>query len=69
MVLFVSLVALSVGGFIAISPTLAARIWGWKNFESLAPKPKVIYLRSFRVMGITLALAGFLLALDSFWFH
>lgn len=69
MVIFVGAVALALGAFMAISPIPAARIWGWKNFESMAPAPKAIYLRSFRVMGFTLALAGLLLGVDYVWFH
>lgn len=69
MILLASGVALALGGFIAISPTRAARIWGWENFDKMAPKHKVLYLRSFRLMGIVIGLGGILVAVDRIWFH
>jgi hypothetical protein len=69
MVLFISGITFALGTFIAVFPVPAARIWGWKNFESLGPRPKASYLRSFRVMGITLGIAGFLLGVDCIWSH
>jgi hypothetical protein len=69
MILFACVVALVLGAFIAISPTRAAGIWGWENFDKIAPEHKVLYLRSFRVMGIVIGLGGTLAAVDRIWFH
>lgn len=67
--LLVSTIALALGAFIAISPLRAARLWGWKHFNSLSPKRRALYLRGFRAMGLTISLAGILVAVDSVWFQ
>lgn len=69
MSLFLSAVALASGAFIAIAPSRAARIWGWENFDTLTPTHKRWYLRSFRFMGVVIALGGILNAVDSILFH
>jgi hypothetical protein len=67
--LFVSAVALALGGFITVSPIRAARIWGWEHLDNLAPKHRTLYFWGFRIMGIAIGLAGILIAVDSIWFH
>jgi|HubBroStandDraft_6_1064221.scaffolds.fasta_scaffold438267_2 hypothetical protein len=69
MILFAGGVALALGAFIVVSPTRAARIWGWENFNNMAPKHKMLYLRSFRLMGIVIGLGGILVAVNRIWFH
>jgi hypothetical protein len=69
MILCASAVALALGVFIAVSPTQAARIWGWENFDALTPEHKALYLLSFRAMGIVIGLAGILVAVNRIWFH
>ena len=69
MSLFASTVALALGIFITVSPTQAARIWGWKDFESLAPGRKAWYLRWYRVLGILIGVAGILVAVNGIWFN
>jgi hypothetical protein len=62
-------VALVLGAYIAVSPTKAARIWGWQQFDSLAPKRRALYLWAFRAMGIVICLGGALTTVQSIWFH
>jgi hypothetical protein len=69
MSLFLSVVAFALGAFITLSPTRAAEIWGWEHLDTLAPKRRALYFVGFRVMGITIGLAGILVAVDSIWFH
>jgi hypothetical protein len=67
--LFVSTISLAIGGFVAVSPSRAAKIWGWKNFDELAPNRRTWYLRCYRTFGILIGMAGILYAVDSIWFH
>lgn len=64
-----SILALSLGVFVTLSPSRAVRIWGWRHFDELSPRGKTRYLLAFRVMGLTIGLAGVLLAVDRAWFH
>jgi hypothetical protein len=69
MSLFLSAVAVVFGVYIAISPAMAAKIWGWERLDTLAPNHKKGYLRGFRLMGVVIALGGVLNAVDDIWFH
>jgi hypothetical protein len=62
--LLLSTVAVTVGLFVAASPTRAAQIWGWNHFDKLAPKHRALYLRWYRAFGIILCLGGVLFAVD-----
>ncbi|HTB13097.1 MAG TPA: hypothetical protein VK752_16055 [Bryobacteraceae bacterium] len=66
---FVSVVAIVLGVFIAAAPARAAGIWASQRFEKLAPQERVSRLRWFRVLGIILAVGGALAVIDSsgFW--
>lgn len=69
MSLLLSVVALAAGVFIVASPTRAAKIWGWENFDALTPVHRRWYLRGFRFMGFVIALGGALNGLDHIWYH
>ncbi len=69
MSVLVSVIAVALGTFIATSPDRAARIWGWKSFEKLAPRQRALYLWVFRLLGVLVCLAGILFGADSIWFH
>jgi len=63
-----STVTLALGVFVTLSPEKAARIWGWKQFDKLAPAVRKLYLRCYRAFGILLWTAGVLFAMESIWF-
>jgi hypothetical protein len=63
--LLVSIVAVVLGTFAAVSPYRAAAIWGSQRLANVTPEHRASFLRWFRVFGIVLGLSGVLLALDS----
>jgi len=63
--LLVSVVAVALGCFVAVSPYRAAEIWGSQRLATLTPKRRASFIRWYRVFGIVLGLSGLLLALDS----
>lgn len=65
--LFVSTIALAFGIFAAVSPAHATKLWGWKHVNQLDPRDKILYLRWYRVFGISLGLSGALLALERYF--
>ena len=65
--LAVGTVTLALGIFATISPSQAAKIWGWKNLDRLAPHARTSYLRCYRTSGVLLCLAGILLAAEKIW--
>lgn len=62
--LLVSVVAMGLGTFVAVSPHQAANIWGSQRLAKLAPKRRASFVRLYRAFGILLFLAGALLAID-----
>jgi hypothetical protein len=66
--LVVSIVAMVLGLFFAVSPNRAAKIWGTKQLENLAPEHRAVFLKWYRVFGIVLCLGGALFAIDSITF-
>lgn len=58
----VSLIAITFGIFVAISPDQAARVWGRKNLDQFGPAARAWYFRVYRGWGVLLCLAGILLA-------
>ena len=60
----VSVVALALGVFVTVSPTQAARVWGWKDLDHLGPVARSWYLRIYRAWGVILCLAGILRAAE-----
>ncbi len=66
--LLASTVTLAIGIFVTLSPEKAARIWGWKHFDKLAPAVRKFYLRCYRAFGVMLCTAGALFAMESIWF-
>ena len=67
--LAVSALAVTLGIFVAASPSRAANIFASGRLEAVAPHQRASYLRSYRAFGILLFLGGVLLAFDSlgFW--
>lgn len=63
--LSLSALAVMLGLFAVASPTRAAELWGWRNFEKLAPQHRTLYLRWYRAFGIILCLGGMLFAVES----
>ena len=61
----VSAVAIAIGSFIVASPDQAARIWGAQRFANSTPERRNVLVRWYRIFGISVFLAGVLLALDS----
>jgi hypothetical protein len=66
--LLLSAVAVTLGFFVAASPTRAAEIWGWSHLDKMAPEQRALYLRCYRAFGIILCLGGVLFAVDSMAF-
>jgi hypothetical protein len=63
--LLISTMAVALGIFVAASPMRATKVWGWKQFDQLGPRHRILYLRCYRAFGVLLGFAGILLALDS----
>ena len=63
--LLVAAVAMSLGGFAAVSPRQAAEIWGSQRLHRLAPERRPLFVRWYRAFGILLWLAGALFAVES----
>lgn len=63
--LMISTMAVALGVFVTASPMRATKVWGWKQFDQLAPRHRTLYLRCYRAFGVLLGFAGILLALDS----
>jgi hypothetical protein len=57
----VSVITVAFGIVAALSPARAARVWGWKNLDHLAPAARTWYLRIYRAWGLILCAAGILL--------
>ena len=66
--LLVGAVAMVLGAFVTASPTRAAKIWGSKRLEEVAPQDRVHLFRWYRVFGLLLGLAGVLVVIDSIVF-
>lgn len=66
--LFVSIIAMALGAFVAASPASAARIWGSEKLDRLAPSQRASFLRWYRTLGVLLCLGGMLFAIDSIAF-
>jgi hypothetical protein len=66
--LLLSSVAVTLGLFVAASPTQAAEIWGRSHLDKLPPEQRALYLRCYRAFGIVLCLGGVLFAADSIIF-
>jgi hypothetical protein len=62
--LLISTAALALGIFVALSPARATKLWGWKQLNQLEPRHRTLYLRCYRVFGISLGLSGILVALS-----
>jgi hypothetical protein len=60
----IAVVSLAFGIFVTVSPSRAAKAWGSRNLDQLAPATRVWYFRMYRVWGILLFLAGILLAVE-----
>ena len=58
-------ITLALGLFVAAAPERAAQFWGSERLGKLTPRGRVWYLRTYRVFGVVLGLAGILFALDS----
>ena len=67
MTLLVSTIAFAFGIFAAVSPAQATKLWGWKQFDQLGPRDRMLYLRWYRAFGISLGLSGILLALGRYF--
>ncbi len=63
--LSLSALAVMLGIFAAAAPSKAVKLWGWRNFDKLAPTQRVLYLRWYRAFGIVLCLGGVFFAIDS----
>jgi hypothetical protein len=61
--LLISAIALAFGIFVLVSPARATKLWGWKHFNQLGPRHRMLYLRWYRVFGISIGLSGILVAL------
>jgi hypothetical protein len=61
---FVSALTIALGSFVVASPEQAARIWGSRRLEKLAPESKARFISWYRVFGIFLLLGGALFAVD-----
>jgi hypothetical protein len=64
----VSTVTVALGVFVTLSPEKAARIWGRRQLDKLAPAVRAFYLGCYRVLGVMLCMAGMLFAAESIWF-
>jgi hypothetical protein len=62
MTLLIATIAVAFGAFAAVLPAQATRLWGWKQVDQLEPRNRMLYLRWYRVFGISLGLSGVLLA-------
>ena len=62
--LLIGTAALALGIFVVLSPARATKLWGWKQFERLEPRHRILYLRCYRAFGISLGLSGMLVALS-----
>ena len=62
--LMIGIVTTLLGISVAASPERSARIWG-RKLEALTSATRTWYLRGFRVLGILLCSAGFLVSLQS----
>jgi hypothetical protein len=63
--LIAGVIAMAMGGFAAIWPAHAARLWGSNRLSGLTPGKQTSYLRWYRVFGIVLCLGGALCGLES----
>ena len=66
--LVASTVTLALGIFVTLEPEKAARIWGNKQLDKLAPAVRKFYLGCYRAFGVLLCTAGTLFAMETIWF-
>jgi hypothetical protein len=60
--LVLSVVAVALGAFAAISPRLAAEIWGSERLRNMTSERQALFVRLWRIFGILLFTGGVLFA-------
>lgn len=62
--LVISTLSVALGIAVTAEPERAARVWGWKDLDRLTPSSRCWYLRTYRIFGVLLSIAGIMVAVE-----